>query len=1055
MSNSIDNLFEKTFHKKDKDIQGLTAEEQDSAPEQFTYGLQLMSHHEGTDAEKDVNPIQETSSSVVSKLIKRKEQQTQKTYCSWINEWNDVVENNNKSHMELDIPKHTLCGDIGCHFTEVEKENIETIVYEVYVSYSQKAKKKYYFVEKLEFSTKVKDNKKYKTYYIEDPQKSGNQLVFLHFDKNNNHVLVNMGILLPDAENGHIIKVSKEPMVFQLGNSIMRDFNEKDFSFDNVTEEQKNDFLNGALKDSYCDIDIESTIITIDTETYEPVPKEIIFENGEYKARLKMKVGKHYFSFKIQSKETFDSKLTDFQLAECYYYGRGDFPEDKIKAAELFERIGDGESLRYLAHIWLDESGVTIEDLNEALFFLEEANKLEGQKAGCELIYYIMKYLCLVSVEKKQELIDKMFSLISIMEDKKNASAMFLAGYIYEKGIANDRDMDKAFDYYYQAAYVGEKTAKIRLGIYSREDECDKKTCHIAFQNLQQNSGFSDYCMGRFLYDTEELYVNTSDILHFYEIAAEAGCYYAIKELAEVYTVGNRPSINPDPARAIILYERLTDISDIYIDWGIKLANYYLDGKGCEICEKNDKKAFELLNYLSANYTDDIVANNLGWMYKNGRGCLIDYSKAKALFESSTSKSAYYHLGDMYENGLGVDLDIDKAISLYKTAVEKGHIKAKERLDKLSQSQNGVSLKEIHNELINVRQGISDANDKLEHANSELSMTRTEVQQTREDMKNQTAEIVSQIKMVKSFVERDLLNHMNSMQNTLGNYIKETVEKEFEDLSQYFSEEKKIAKELKSKSDFINCRTENEDVNELVAQEQVHLQTLFGEKWKLLDPTTKSSLCSAGVLWKACADIKDESFDFSGICISATSALELELKRCFYFGFQAFLEQKYGAPSFEVWPEMLLKKDKGELYLEKGNGDDFTIGSLPFLLGKYGLNNIKNELHRTEQENLLKDKIEEYLVEVMIRKNTNGTNRESLIYGKNNLVYKTESVRRDYRNPAAHCNLINKMNAQKCYVSIIGKIESFDFKSDITSLLIQLYELIDINKVSSYLVQYD
>lgn len=1005
--------------------------------------------------DKQVKQETKSSSSVVEKLLQRKEQQTKKTYCSWISEWNDIVETSDDvSRVKFDIPKHTLCGDIGCHFTEVEKENTVTIVYEVLESYSQKANKKYFYVEKLESSVEIKDDKRYKTYYIEHPFPSGNHLVFLHFDKDDNQVLVNTGILLPDGENGHVVKVTKDPLILHFSDRTEKRINEEDYSFDNLTEEQKKDFLNGT-RDMYCDIDIDSTIITIDTETFEPIPKQIVYENGKYSARLKMKAGINYFSFQINSKDEPKSELTDFEVAQCYYDGRGDFPEDKLKAAEMFEKVGDGESLRYLAHIWLDDLEFTSDDLCEGILYLEEADKVENPKAGCELLYYLMKCLYIDSLKNQSGIEKKILHQINKMTEKGFASAMFLAGYIYEKGIAVSKDADKAFCYYYNAASKGEKTAKIRLGIHANYSKHDRESCKDIFFNSQNDGGFADYCMGRFLYDTDELFVNTSDILHFYENASEAGNYHATKELAEFYAVGDDLGSEPNPHKAIIMYERMTDISDIDSDWGTRLANYYLDGKGCEICEENDKKAFEILSYLSTKYTGGVVANNLGWMYKNGRGCSVDYPKAKTLFESSDAKGSYYHLGDMYEKGLGVGIDIDKAISLYKTAAEKGHIKAKERLDKLFHSQNGISLKEIHNELINVRRGISDANDKLENTNSELSMTRTEVQQTREDMRKHTAEIVSQIEMVKSFVEQDLLNHLNSMQNTLGNYIKETVEKEFEDLSQYFSEEKKIAKELKSKSDFINCRTENEDVNELVAQEQVHLQTLFGEKWKLLDPTTKSSLCSAGVLWKACADIKDESFDFSGICISATSALELELKRCFYFGFQAFLEQKYGAPSFEVWPEMLLKKDKGELYLEKGNGDDFTIGSLPFLLGKYGLNNIKNELHRTEQENLLKDKIEEYLVEVMIRKNTNGTNRESLIYGKNNLVYKTESVRRDYRNPAAHCNLINKMNAQKCYVSIIGKIESFDFKSDITSLLIQLYELIDINKVSSYLVQYD
>lgn len=434
----------------------------------------------------------------------------------------------------------------------------------------------------------------------------------------------------------------------------------------------------------YCYIDIDSSIITIDTETYEPIPKEIVFENGKYKARLKLNSSKSYFSFQVQSNDSLDTNLTDFQLAECYYYGIGDFPEDILKAAEIFERIGDGKSLRYLAHMWLHEPEFTTDDLNEAIFYLEEADRAGNQIAGCELIYYIVKSFYMTSIEKEHELIDRLFSQITKMTEKNDLSSMFLAGYIYEKGIATEKDIDKAFNYYYQAALLGQETSKIRLGINSMQSNFDKNKCKIDFQISQQDVGFSDYCMGRFLYDSEGLWVNISDIIHFYEAAANLGNHYAIRELAEVYTIGNNSlSIEPNPTKAILLYEKLTDTSDIDSDWGAKLANYYLDGKGCEICEDNDKKAFELLSSLSSRYADGVVANNLGWMYKNGRGCTTDYASAKTLFEQGIKLdciSSYYHLGTMYENGLGIDINIEIAKKMYKIAADRGHKKSEEQL---------------------------------------------------------------------------------------------------------------------------------------------------------------------------------------------------------------------------------------------------------------------------------------------------------------------------------------------------------------------------------------
>src|SRR5699024_1892294 len=116
--------------------------------------------------------------------------------------------------------------------------------------------------------------------------------------------------------------------------------------------------------------------------------------------------------------------------------------------------------------------------------------------------------------------------------------------------------------------------------------------------------------------------------------------------------------------------------------------------------------------------------------------------------------------------------------------------------------------------------------------------------------------------------------------------------------------------------------------------------------------TSRTSLVSAGVLWKSCASITKDNFDFSGVCISATSALESELKRVFYTGFQNFLEDRYGKPdannwesTFANWPEKLLSctqydfkrsldkysrgHQKWKPTIEKGNS--FTMGVLPFI----------------------------------------------------------------------------------------------------------------------------
>lgn len=50
------------------------------------------------------------------------------------------------------------------------------------------------------------------------------------------------------------------------------------------------------------------------------------------------------------------------------------------------------------------------------------------------------------------------------------------------------------------------------------------------------------------------------------------------------------------------------------------------------------------------------------------------------------------------------------------------------------------------------------------------------------------------------------------------------------------------------------------------------------------------------MLWQGCAGVTMPDFDYSGICISVTTALEAELRRVFFDGFGDYLAASYGAP---------------------------------------------------------------------------------------------------------------------------------------------------------------
>lgn len=630
--------------------------------------------------DRDSGTISETEplSPMARKLKDRKTRKTIEQYVSWLRTWDDAEKAISVEIAPNKIPyKHSLIETVkGKHFTEPVDPNIVTALYEVYISWSHSTKTKYYFAKKADsIETIAPDGKKYVTYFIDEPQRNGNQVVLLHFNKTENHVLINEGLLLGDE-----VRVAMKPEIFEfkpIQVPIPRD--EEPFCLDNLSDEEKKDFLHGVSSIGEYSIDPDSTIITIDTETYQPVPKEIYFEDGECKAKIKLKSGRNYFSFQIRA-ESDDYSLTKFEIAECYLYGRGDFPKDDIKAAELFEEIDDADSMYQLARIWLNESYNDADSLQDGIFYLEEAARRGHVAAKAELVYYIMKLLCMLPEEDQEMIIDKYHSHIDYAVDTDLPGALFLAAYVYEKGLFVERNIGLAFSYYLRAAQAENLAAKGRIALMPIGSCQSEDECRNHFNNSVDVTGLAEYFMGWFLADDPDVMVATEDILYFYELAANNDVIPAIRELAEVYMSGNS-YIEADPSKAIMWYEKLTDIDD---DTAVKLANYYLDGKGCTAGPKSDAKALKLLQETVAKYENGSAYNNLGWMYKMGRGCEApDYETALPYFKKAAElgcRSSYYHLGNIYEYGLGVEVNMNTAKSFYHQGAELGHEKCRERI---------------------------------------------------------------------------------------------------------------------------------------------------------------------------------------------------------------------------------------------------------------------------------------------------------------------------------------------------------------------------------------
>ena len=167
----------------------------------------------------------------------------------------------------------------GKHFSITDPEGVRTVIYQI-----NKTKKEYldeypkYTVERLDHTEELVGNLNRKTFYVEEPQKEGNQLVILSFGAEK--VVINSGILLENE-----VKITKKPMPC---------------SFNTLYSEKET-----VYKDFQYTPNLKRPITIIDPETTEEVKPMLYFDEktNEVKGKCKLKPYKSYFAFEVREKK--------------------------------------------------------------------------------------------------------------------------------------------------------------------------------------------------------------------------------------------------------------------------------------------------------------------------------------------------------------------------------------------------------------------------------------------------------------------------------------------------------------------------------------------------------------------------------------------------------------------------------------------------------------------------------------------------------------------------------------------------------------------------------
>ena len=1012
--------------------------------------------------EKLIDSSDNNCSLMIKKLKYRIETHSVDKYISWLQS-GQIVDSHKLDNiiLENDEFNHKMINrNNGKYFTIIDDNNIVTMMYEVYKSWSCESMKSYYYVERMDFAIDyLEDGKKAVTYYIDKPQKDGNRIILLHFDKDKSQVIINTGILMGDE-----INLSLHPTIFPISSSeakIRR--NEYDFTLDGISEQEIKDFIQGASGKVEYYIDVDSTINIIDTTTYKPIKKRIIVDKGEFCARIELKAGHNYFAFRIDAKEDL---LSEYEIAECYYYGLGDFHKDIIKAAEIFEKIGDMNSNYMLAHIWLEDESDDEESLIEGISYLEKAARLGHDIAKVEIVYYKMKLLFMLPIEGR-EIVEK-----ELVESVDNAvatnipEAFYLAGYVYEKRIFEDND-NKSFEFYYRAAEEKIFAAQLRISYY-KNDIPTKRNAYTSYYEITSNyMGVAEYCMGCFLADSDNIGVSIRDILYFYEFAANSGIKSAIRELIEVYMEGNE-QIEQNQFKAIELYEKLDDLTNLDVKVAIKIVQCYLSGIGCEKGSESDIKAFSLLKNIAKSCNSGKAYYLLGLMYMGELGDIkYDYYKAKECFEKSEElgySESIYNLGVIYEKGYGVKKNIEKALSYYEKGMQLGMENCIFRVQAIIE-QNKVNYFNVN---------IQELFIKIQKELYELKNTQIkEISKVVwEEKKNNyhMAELYNEVKDISKGIEKidSKVNYLvDYIKNEMSVYLKE--KKRLFDQSVDSKKDVGVAKFIEDTSSYINKSIILKG-DEIVIIERDRLELLFGENWNYLLPVSQTSLISASTMLKKCSDIH-EDFDFSGVCICVTAALETELKRIFFDGLINYMKAKYGEPGkvnadkiYENWPEVLLSIPKHQ-YI-KGQNDDlevksvFIMGNLPYLFGVSGKLSKKKNIcsNQLEQSALAYKCMSEYLATIVNDKYKDNaidaffaseSNSDGVFYKNGCFVHKCEKIRIDYRNKAAHISVMSENQALTCYQSVVTKLDTYNYNTNIVGTLMELFYKINGLKLNS------
>lgn len=173
-------------------------------------------------------------------------------------------------------------------------------------------------------------------------------------------------------------------------------------------------------------------------------------------------------------------------------------------------------------------------------------------------------------------------------------------------------------------------------------------------------------------------------------------------------------------------------------------------------------------------------------------------------------------------------------------------------------------------------------------------------------------------------------------------------------------------------------------------------EKLTQEVWKKMSEESKTCLLTGKIAYQTMSNNDNNNLDYSGVCILATKALDIEISKRFYMQYTTYLRNTL---PLEKWPRPLVGRDGKEL-----SEDKFTLGRVKYIVG---INENGDIINQDSYQVFL-----QYARAELYSQSFSGTRiQEHLL----KCVQCVEKVRESYRNPAAHRTSLTKITAKECY----------------------------------------